>query len=756
MNMKMKRTLFTLLAASVATLANPVNANKDLLESKVDSANAKRGFEIGGAIRAVAQRSSFDTDQDISGSIKQPTEERNEFVTADIDFHFRPYEEVRANVMLRLGGGMQEYFASAAKTLTVAWINVDGKIGNSLYWIVGDFRQQYTPLTLFLPGVDIMYEPTVFARKRHMAEKEQMIDGNQRNLQGANIQFRTDLGDAVGEFRAEALFARVNRVSVLDFTGAEGNIMPAGVFNGADGATQASNMDKWLVAGNLELLPLSKNLYVGATPMYIFDNENTYDHKAYRHQAYDGVYDPYTGAYDAGSPYERGDVNPYDTSAQNTFVVSGRAGADIAGLVGSKTLVADLVGEFAMSMDKVEKFNESSFAFEEETENGMAILATANVGYKVENSFGVNVAVDFIRNDSSWFNNLAQSSKFFAQRILNSDVDYDQVRYGVNAPLYSTFDALYNFSPKFSPVSTGLGTNDDKTAQGQTESYNIAPYNKNSWTTNVYTRAQLALLENFADPNIQLSLPNGLATANRMGERVVLSANIGKFAEVQGLFSMFNQVKAMTGFKEASYMEYGGGAKFDIFKALGFERPFEISGSYKHSERSVDYDQNIMLTSGTAEFKSDFINAGIYLQYMPRLGITAGFQMINSEINDNQAMLDASSIIEVKSERLRNPILKGKQMQWMVGLDYSMEDNAWLSVNVGQVSVSNEYSLTMGGLPGTYTVTDPVTQAYSYTESSKESMNLPYYYYADEAQVPATFKHEFTQMIFEASINVEF
>lgn len=203
-------------------------------------------------------------------------------------------------------------------------------------------------------------------------------------------------------------------------------------------------------------------------------------------------------------------------------------------------------------------------------------------------------------------------------------------------------------------------------------------------------------------------------------------------------------------------MEYGGGAKFDIFKALGFERPFEISGSYKHSERSVDYDPNVLGTSGTAEFKSDFINAGVYLQYLPRLGITAGFQMINSEINDNQALLDASAIIEPKSEKLRNPILKGQQMQWMVGLDYSMEDNAWLSINVGQVSVSNEYSLTMGGQPGTYTVTDPATQAYTYKESEKQSMNLPYYYYAGEGQVPATFKHEFTQMIFEASINVEF
>jgi hypothetical protein len=753
MNMKMKRTLFTLLAASVAVLANPVNANKDLLESKADSINAKRGFEIGGAIRAVAQRSSFDTDQDLpSRSIDMPTEERNEFVTADIDFRFRPYEEVRANVMLRLGGGMQEYFAAAAKTLTVAWINVEGNVGNSFYWIVGDFRQQYSPLTLFLPGIDIMYEPTVFARKRYMAQKEQMIEGNQRNLQGANLQFRTSLGDAIGEVRAEGLFARVNRTSILDFSGAEGNILPNGRFAGS---TQASNMDKWLAAGNFELLPLNRNLYVGVTPMYIFDNKNTYAHNAYRHS-----FDAEAG-YDVDSPYERGDVNPFDTSAQKTIVVSGRLGGDVAGFLGSKTLVADLVGEGAMSIDKVDKISSVDAATgaiktKEESENGMAILATANVGYKVENSFGVVATVDFVRNDSNWYNNLAQSSNFFAQRIMNSDVDYNQVRFGVNAPLYSTFDALYNYSPKFAPVAVGLGTDDNGMKFGQTESYNIAPYNKNSWTTNVYTHAQLALLESFADPNIQLVLPNGLATSNRMGARMVLTGNWKDLAEVQGMFSTFNQVKALAGFKAAKYMEYGGGAKWDIFKTVGFQRPLEISGSYKHSERSVDYDPALMDVAGTAEFKSNFINAGLYLQYLPRLGFTAGFQMITSEINDQQALLDAG-LTYPGVNRKKNPILKGTQKQWMVGLDYAMEEHAWLSVNVGQVMVSNEYSLTMGGAPGTYTSEKKNGNTYNtYTETSDRSMNLPEYYYAEASAVPAKFTHEFTQMLFEASINVEF
>ena len=144
--MNMKISVFALLTAAALASATAVADNQKVLESKVDSANAKRGVEIGGSIRAVALRSSFDTDQDPSGINQMPDVERNEFVSADLDFRFRPYESVRANVMMRLGGGMQEYFAAAAKSLSVEWINVEGNVGNSFYWVVGDFRQQYSPL----------------------------------------------------------------------------------------------------------------------------------------------------------------------------------------------------------------------------------------------------------------------------------------------------------------------------------------------------------------------------------------------------------------------------------------------------------------------------------------------------------------------------------------------------------------------------------------------------------------------------------
>ena len=111
--MNMKKTFAAILAASMAASAASVVENQELIESKVDSANAKRGVEITGAIRAVAQTSRFSTDNDPTGLNHMPNVEKDEFVTADLNFGFRPWENVRANATLRLEAGMQEYFASA-------------------------------------------------------------------------------------------------------------------------------------------------------------------------------------------------------------------------------------------------------------------------------------------------------------------------------------------------------------------------------------------------------------------------------------------------------------------------------------------------------------------------------------------------------------------------------------------------------------------------------------------------------------------
>jgi hypothetical protein len=244
-----------------------------------------------------------------------------------------------------------------------------------------------------------------------------------------------------------------------------------------------------------------------------------------------------------------------------------------------------------------------------------------------------------------------------------------------------------------------------------------------------------------ADPNIQMVLPNGMASANREGGRANLIGNVGEWFEAQALFGIYTQVAPLYGFTDISYTEYGAGLKADIFKVLGFSKPLEISGSYKHSERTMEFDPTLPFmgtpVDGKAEFKTDFINAGLYVQYLPRLGVTAGFQMINMEMNDLQ---QKQSVAEYAGIAATVPMVKGKQMQWMVGLDYTLDKSAWLSLNLGMVTVENTYN------------TDPALYA------ADGAVNLPAH--AEDVKVggvwPTEFTNKFTQLIVEASINVEF
>ena len=778
----LQRLIFGLLSVSAIASATAIADNQAKIDSTVEAIESRKGVDIGGTVRAVYNKSNVESDQDVNGFNNLPDREIAEFVQLDLDMHFRPWDFVGANIVLRLGAGMQDYFANSATMVNAPWVNLEGNIGNKFHWTAGDFRQQYSPLTVYMPGVDIMYEPMIFARNREMAQKEAFVEGNQRNLQGLNLQFRADMGPTVGELRAEGFFARLRRAERLDTTGAEGNLLP-----GEDiwGASQAGTFDKYALAANLELYPLNKNLMVGVTFLDVWDDEDSKSRTYYKNDFYIA-----NGGTNPDYNYIEKPVNVYDSLPQSTQVLAGRIGADIAGVIGNKNLIADLTGEVAYSMDKIyaemstpvigeqmvpvldangspvldESFNpvmqpaegplalkdESGIVYdsvrsitaEDEIEKGLAINANLNVGYKTDR-WMAKVSVDYIRNDSSWYNSLAQSPSFIASRVMNSDKDGNLTKYGPYAPLYSTFDALYFFTPKHAPVSQYL-TNDDKgMEEGQTKSYNIAPYSKTSYTAATYTRKELALIDEMSDANVQMALPNGLATTNRTGVRANVVAGYGKdnMVEVQGLFTKMEQVAAMIGSDKISYTEFGGGAKVDVLGLLGFSLPLELSGSYKHAERSIS----------SAEFKTDFINAGFYARYWKRLGVSAGFQMINAELNAAGALMQEMSMSNLKVSVA--PIMKGKQMQWMVGLDYTLAPHAWLAINYGQATVKNTYSVE--GLEGSLLGGEYSASDNSFAPATET--NLPDYVAIENRESTASqVEHEFTRSILQATINVEF
>jgi hypothetical protein len=605
-----------------------------------------------------------------------------------------------------------------------------------------------------------MYEPIVFARKREIAQKDALLDGNQRNLQGFNMQFRSQFGETLGEFRVEALGARLRRAGYLDASGAMGNMLPN---EGIAGATQAGRFDKFLLGGNLEMLPLNKNLLIGGTYLAIFDDKGSSKY--------------YECATCQLRPFDKEFLfNTLDSLPQQSFIYAGRIGADISGIMGNSSIVANLTSEFAMSDDKVYDIKPALDEYDnpirgttntDKQETGKAILVQLDLGYKSDIS--VLLSSSFIRNDSSWFNNVAQSPSFFARRILNTDKDvgckddgrntcgdqtFNLSKYGVYSPLYSSFDALYFFTPKYSPMHTNLESGAPKSS-AQTISYNASPYAKTSWNPSTLTRAELALLEELSDLNLQMALPSGFATSNRQGYQEVLTVNWKGLAEVKALFANYEQLSDNVVAKAAKYKEFGGGAKVDVLGLMGFEQnPLELNGSYKSSIKEQEW-----VGLGNAEYTSNFINAGFYYRFYKRFGLTFGYQQINSDLN-----VAGANVQKMQTDRLNLsvptgagyasvpihivPIVKTKQNQWMAGLDYTVAKNAWISINYGIMNVENTYNISdFVKIDGSI----PIGAA------ADEKTNLPGYAVVNGV-APGTTEliHEFSRSIIEATINVEF
>jgi hypothetical protein len=723
----MKKFISIFCVLSPLVFATETSRNQAAIDSVAESINSRKGIEISGTVRSVSYTSNVSSKQEKmlndSVSINQmPDKEIAEFVQLDLDFLFRPWDNVSANLKLRLGAGMQEYFANSATLVSVPWLSIQGNAADGkFHWIVGDFRQLYSPLTLYAPSTDILYEPIVFARKREIAMGDALLEGNKRNLQGFNLQFRPDFGETFGELRIEALGSRLRRAGFLDSTGAMGNILPN---ENIPGSSQAATFDKFLIGGNVEFLPLNRNILVGGSYLTVFDEKRS-------------VMKRPNGTY----------INKNDTLPQSTQVFAGRIGFDLAGILNKPWLVANAVAEYAGSSDNIYERkdildeNDNPIGVEDVDKfvDGKALLVSLDVGYK-DGPIKAVLSGNFITNDSAWFNPLAQTPQFLPRRILNSDKDGGFNKYGVYSPLYSTFDALYNFTPKHSP----MGTNLKNANPAQTQSYNISPYAKSSWNAATFTRAELALMEELSDMNLQLALPSGLATTNRTGTTGTLTLGYGDYIEAKGLFTNLKQSSAISeSAKPAVYTEFGGGAKIDIFGLIGFSNPMEISGSYKHSQKEQTFDDDDY-ESGKAKvkFSSDFINGGLYWRFFRRFGLTCGYQRINSDLNSVGAeLVKSSGAWKVKIL----PVVKSTQDQWMAGLDYTLTPHAWLSINYGMMNVEN-----------TYDVEGYVTKVTKPDRWVITGTNLPDYLVASVPEDAEKLKHKFSRSMLEAAINVEF
>ncbi|HQF56273.1 MAG TPA: hypothetical protein PK208_14240 [Fibrobacteria bacterium] len=335
-----------------------------------------------------------------------------------------------------------------------------------------------------------------------------------------------------------------------------------------------------------------------------------------------------------------------------------------------------------------------------ETVNGLAVNATLAGGWKAE-GWTAKVRAGYILTDSAFRSDLAQSPVFYSSlgRVFNTDQD-SVGRLGK----YNTFDAMYHQVHRFvaedkneyakspydkiaysnyaagsvNPALTDwlLGiksvaktkANNQRVVDSMTailasgsatraDSTRLTTEKKALITSN--QNLYMASLEGTVwDRDIQLVLPVGEASANRVGPKFGLDFDLmqgGLEVKVDGymlqeakgtILDSANQLVA----EKAKFQQVQAGLRTRIDRFItGWDKPIELSGSVGLSTAK----------GGTAlNYQSTVINAGLYAGVIKRLAVLGGYQLIDGK--DKAFFVDR------------------KQSNMAGGLEFKVQEGAYL------------------------------------------------------------------------------
>lgn len=629
----MLRRIITLIGVVlIATVSAEEKTEKlDKIQRTLDNIISKAGISFDGEFR------SQYTPSKIGGSMAADTDrlsESNEYTSVDFDIKARPNEMIGARCIFRMHENWQNFFSDVANPIFTRWLSIDGNVRNMFLFNVGDFREQFTPLTLYTPEIEILNEPYIFARQRKLAEDELFIGNNDRVLQGINMKFEAEIYPVFNEFRLNLIGSRLRNIQTDVNNGSK-----------VTSLIQESPFSKYFLGANLDMTFL-KGINLGATDVFVFDQKNSFRAKTAK------------------------DTVKRDTTAQKTNVFSFHAGGDVDNMIGNENLILNIKMELASSSDDSSSYD--SIGYNDSTKkaiselntskiNGMAINIGADIGYDFSEMFGIKLSGSYILNNENFRNDLAQSPSFYGDRIMNVENNIK------NDDMYNTFDALYHSVFKFCP------------SKEATNRWKKSPMMKTSYWRSIQTQDELKKLEDMSDPALQLVYPYGPATANRVGIDGKLKISALKEGVVADLLlTSLKESKAesdTTGYvlPKVSYSQMGGGLKIDISKFVSaIKYPLELSGSFVASGAKTPEQDSLKNT----ELKSNFINLGLYWKFWKRTAVMFGYQNIKNDYTNSYALEFTNTV---------------KMQNLAVGFEWSITDGANVVASIGQMKRVNEY-----------------------------------------------------------------
>ncbi len=339
-----------------------------------------------------------------------------------------------------------------------------------------------------------------------------------------------------------------------------------------------------------------------------------------------------------------------------------------------------------------------------ETKAGMAINLDLAAGWKAS-AWAVKVKAGYLMNDSLYRSDLAQAPVFYSAlgRIFNTEQDvYLRTEDDDNGNAvfryfgpkhYNTFDALYhnvhryvaedkneyakspydklaysNYVGGGSNTRLGLWTAATKRAYAAVKASQDSMNFGSDSATRADARVDLVsdkavlymvALDGFAwDRDLQLALPGGEASANRVGPKFGLDFDLmqgGLEIKVDGYLlqeakgTILDSVKQLVA-EKAKFQQIQAGARVRADRFIsGWSQPIELSGSVGLSSAKG---------GASLDYTSTAINAGLYVGVIKRLAVLGGYQLIDGK--DKLFLVDR------------------KQSNMAGGLEFKVQEGAYL------------------------------------------------------------------------------
>ena len=633
------------LATAVCAEAEPVKGSTsqrlDSIEAKLQPLYAKAGIYFGGNFYSRALSSKLSGN--VTDSATAKTTENVLYTGLDLTLNARPLDAIGGTAIVRMYQDWRNMFGSMANPLTLRWISIDGNAKNFFTYNVGDFSQKYSKYTVWTPEPEIMFEPTIFARQRDIAMGEEFLGDNNRILQGTNFNFGAKFAPALQEFKIGGFAARLRQA------GKELGVGDPGTPQGVD--SWKVDMDRYAVAANADIT-FVKGTQIGGTFLYIGDAKRT----------------------------SKEDDSTTWTKANKDAVFSGRArlGSEMFSGIDADKVNFGLNGEFAGSNYTVyPSYNEKTQKGVERKRNGTAFKGNLDGTFKFGRN-GLNIDAGFLNNEQGFRNELAQSPALFNRKILNS----------MNPNLkFNVFDALY--TSVFSYMPAGIEVNESLVPAAGVKQ----PIKKSAWTRGTLTWQEIrdAYNNGLLEKNISETMPLGEATPNRSGIIANLKLDfLNKAILLGGDFKLLNELNRdtiynpYTTLKKQEFMEFTGGASFDVAKfGNWWAYPFILSGSFKQTS----VNNYLGIPKQTNDIM--FINGGAYWKFWKRAAIMGGYQLVGSEakVTVGGGYYEAGSGYHKLDEETKAYKITTNQSQWAAGFEYTVAEGAVLNATIGQITV---------------------------------------------------------------------